>query len=106
MRRVACWAQRVVALISIVVTVLSIARADASPELSDQSASASGFAALHGIVDSARNPDLHWADFTPYKPEVAKLYESNGYSLLWVQHGRLRPQALAVISLLQNANNK
>jgi L,D-transpeptidase YcbB len=65
-----------------------------------------GLPALHGIVDSAHNPDLRWADFTPYKAEVSKLYESNGYALLWVQDSHVRPQAVAVIKMLQNANMK
>jgi len=71
-----------------------------------QTSSASGLPALHGIVDSARNADLRWPDFTAYKTEVAKLYETNGYSLLWVQNGRVRPQGQAVITLLQNADAK
>ncbi|MGA7382081.1 MAG: L,D-transpeptidase family protein [Terriglobales bacterium] len=70
-----------------------------------QSLSPAGVSALRGIVDSARNADLRWPDFAPYKAEVAKLYETNG-SLLWVQNGRVRPQGLAVIQLLQNANAK
>jgi murein L,D-transpeptidase YcbB/YkuD len=57
-------------------------------------------------VDSGRNADLRWSDFTLYKTEVAKLYATNGYSLLWVQNGRVRPQGLAVIELLQNAGLK
>src|SRR5580692_2584138 len=76
------------------------------PALAGQTLSASGVPALHGIVDSGRNADLRWPDFTPYKTEVAKLYETNGYSLLWVQNGRVRPQGLAVIELLQKANAK
>ncbi len=80
--------------------------AEQHPALAAQALSASGLSALHGIVDSARNADLRWSDFTPYKTEVAKLYEANGYSLLWVQNGRVRPQGLAVIGLLQNANAK
>src|SRR5580698_10107600 len=76
------------------------------PALASPTLSASGVPALRGIVDSARNADLRWPDFTPYKAEVAKLYDTNGYSLLWVQNGRVRPQRLAVIELLQNANAK
>jgi hypothetical protein len=67
--------------------------------------SASGVPTLHGIVDSDRNADLRWSDFNPYKAEVAKLYETNGYSLLWVQNGRVCPQGLA-IEFLQNADAK
>jgi murein L,D-transpeptidase YcbB/YkuD len=76
------------------------------PALAGQTSSAAGIPALHNIVDSGRNPDLRWPDFTAYKTEVAKLYETNGYSLVWVQDGRLRPQGLAVVVLLQNANSK
>ena len=72
----------------------------------DQTSPASGVPALHAIVDSARNPDLRWPDFAPYKAEVAKLYEMNSYSLVWVQNGHVRPQGLAVIDLLRNAGVK
>jgi len=80
--------------------------AEQHPAFAGQTLSASGGSALHGIVDSGRNADLRWPDFTPYKTEVAKLYETNGYSLVWVQGGGVRPQGLAVIELLQNANAK
>ena len=76
------------------------------PALAGQTLSTSAVSGLRGIVDSGRNADLRWPDFTPYKAEVAKLYEANGYSLLWVQNGRVRPQGLAVIVLLQNADAK
>lgn len=62
--------------------------------------------ALHGILDSARNADLRWPDFAFYKTEVARFYETNGYSLTWIQNDRVRPQALAVIEVLKNANAK
>jgi L,D-transpeptidase YcbB len=75
-------------------------------DLADQTLSAAGVAALHGVVDSARNVDLRWSDFTPYKVEVAKLYDASGYSLLWFRNGQVRPQGLAVINVLQNADAK
>jgi L,D-transpeptidase YcbB len=78
--------------------------AEPHPALAGQTLSASGVPALHAIVDSGRNADLRWPDFTPYKAEVAKLYETNGYSLLWIQNGRARPQGLAVVELLQKAD--
>jgi L,D-transpeptidase YcbB len=103
-----------IVLTSLVVAVMSVAVgesfpaffAEPHPALTGQTLSALGVPVLHGIVDSARNADLRWPDFTPYKTEVAKLYETNGYSLLWVQNDRLRPQGLAVIALLQSANAK
>jgi L,D-transpeptidase YcbB len=74
--------------------------------VADQGLSTLATPALHGIVDSARNADLRWSDFTPYKAEVTKLYESNNYAPLWIQNGQVRPQGLAVIGLLENANAK
>src|SRR5271154_7102408 len=106
--------QWMIVLTSVVVAGMSVASgetlpaflAEPHPALAGQTLSASGVPALHGIVDSGRNADLRWSDFTSYKTEVAKLYETNGYSLLWVQNSRVRPQGLAVIALLQNANAK
>jgi len=101
-------------LTSVVIAGMSVASretlpallAEQHPTLAAQTLSASGVPALRGIVDSGRSSDLRWSDFTPYKGEVAKLYETNGDSLLWVQNGRVRPQGLAVIELLQNADAK
>ena len=103
-----------IVLTGVVVAAMSVASGDAlpaffaqqQPAFAAQTLSASGVAALHGIVDSGRNADLRWPDFTPYKAEVANLYQTNNYSLLWVQNGRVRPQGLAVIQLLQNADAK
>jgi murein L,D-transpeptidase YcbB/YkuD len=106
--------QWMIVLTSVVLAGMSVASgetfpavlAERHPALAGQMLSASGVPALHGIVDLSRNADLRWPDFTPYKTEVAKLYETNGYSLIWVQNGRVRPQGLAVITLLQNATAK
>jgi L,D-transpeptidase YcbB len=105
--------QRMRLLTCIVVAGMSIASGEAFPAfaeppvvLAGQTLSASSIPALHGIVDSGRNADLRWPDFTPYKAEVANLYETNAYSLLWVENGRVRPQGQAVIGLLQNAGAK
>jgi L,D-transpeptidase YcbB len=106
--------QWMIVLTIIVVVGMSIASgktlpalfAESHPGLAGQTLSASGVPALHAIVDSGHNADLRWPDFTPYKTEVASLYEANGYSLLWLQNGHVRPQGLAVIELLQNANAK
>ena len=106
--------QWMIVLASVVVAGMSVASGDTfpaffaeqHPALAGQTLSASGVPALHGIVDSGRNADLRWSDFAAYKTEVAKLYETSGYSLLWVQNGRVRPQGLAVIALLQNADAK
>jgi len=106
--------QGMIVLTSVLAAVMLVASggtfpalfADPRPALAGQTLSASGVPAIHGIVDSGRNPELRWPDFSPYKTEVAKLYETNGYSLLWIPNGRVRPQGLAVIGLLQNADAK
>jgi murein L,D-transpeptidase YcbB/YkuD len=106
--------QWMMVLTSLLVAGMSIASSEGFPAFfagqppasASQTLSASGGPALHIIVDSAHNADLRWSDFTPYKTEVAKLYEMNGHSLLWVQNGRVRPQGLAVIELLRNADAK
>src|ERR1700678_1804542 len=106
--------QWVIVLTSVVLAGMSVASgetlpaflAELHPALAGQTLSASGAPALHAIVESARNADLRWPDFTAYKTEVAKLYETNGYSLLWVQNGRVRPQGQIVIEFLENANTK
>lgn len=106
--------QWMIILTSVLVAGMSVASGDTfpaflaeqQPALAGQTLSAPGVAALHGIVNASRNDDLRWPDFTSYKTEVAKLYDANGYSLLWIQNGSVRPQGLAVIQLLQNADAK
>lgn len=45
---------------------------------------------------------------TPHstRPKSLSSTTSNSYSLVWIQSGRVRPQVLAVIDLLNNANTK
>lgn len=85
------------------------ASASAKPQpatMAGQTLTPAGISALHAIVDSARNPDLRWPDFTPYKGEVTKFYVSSGYGLTWIQNGQVRPQALGIIEVLKNANSR
>jgi len=102
-----------VALISLIIIIAEtlVARgvsmaADQPAVAAGQTLSPAGVSALHGIVDSARNSDLRWPDFAPYKGEFAKLYGATNYSLVWFQNGRLRSQALVVIELLKKADSK
>jgi L,D-transpeptidase YcbB len=103
--------QWVVVLTSMIVAGMSVSSGETFPAFVEQhpviavqTLPAPAVTAAQGIVDSGRNTDLRWPDFTPYKTEVAKLYGTNGYSLLWIQNGRVRPQGLVVIELLQHAN--
>lgn len=84
-------AQWMIVLTSVVVAGMAVVSSETFPGLfadthaaaAGQMLSASSLPTLHNIVDSGRNTDLRWPDFTPYKKEVAKLYETNSYSLLW-----------------------
>jgi L,D-transpeptidase YcbB len=106
--------RRSLVLTSVVVAGMCVARAESSPALfadlpsvfAGQALSPAGVVTLHGIVDSAHNQDLRWPDFTPYKAEIAKLYETDNYSLAWVEKGQVRSQGLAVIELLKSADAK
>src|ERR1700761_2259200 len=66
------------------------------PVVSGDTLTPAGLSALHAIADSARNEDLRWPDFAPYKTEFSQFYKANGYSLAWLQNGQVRPQGLAV----------
>ncbi len=108
------WRRSIMVLITMAVAGMLRARGEFIPRfiaehprvLAGQTLSPAGASLLHGIVDSARNPDLRWPDFTPYQTEVAKFYEMNSYSLAWIENGGLRSQGRAVIELLKNADAK
>jgi len=108
------WPRSMIVLTGVVVAGMLLARGDsfAAPRLEQpavpagQTLSPAGVSVLHGVVDSARNGDLRWPDFAPYKTEFAKFYEMNSYSLVWVHNGGVRSQGLAVIGLLENADAK
>lgn len=63
----------VVVLTSVVAAVISFASGETlsvflqGQHLADHMLSASSVSTLRGVLDSARNPDLRWSDFTPYK---------------------------------------
>ena len=98
----------VIPVCAITVTVITAARRQ--PDLPSASLretlTPAGVSALHAIADSARNTDLRWPSFAPYKTEFTKFYEANSDSLAWLQNGQVRPQALAVIEVLKNANSR
>ena len=75
MRNLVSRPQWMLVLTSVVVAGMSLASgetfpalfAEPHPALAGQTLSASGLPSLRGIVDSGRNADLRWPDFTPYK---------------------------------------
>src|SRR6516165_2528656 len=87
-------------------TRASASHADRAAVSRGRTLTSGGVSALRAIADSARNEDLEWPSFAPYKTEFSKFYEANGYSLAWVQNGQVRPQGLAVIKVLESANSR
>jgi len=75
------------------------------PAQSRDALSSDGLAWLRTAILSGRT-DLRWPDFTDYANDVAKFYESNGYSLWWVAAMEPTPQARQLVALLQRADRK
>jgi murein L,D-transpeptidase YcbB/YkuD len=68
--------------------------------------SAEGQAALHQIVDSGRDADLHWPDFSLCKADVKAFYDSSSYAPAWVRNRQPSAAALQYIAMFQQATEK
>ena len=71
-----------------------------------QELSSEGQAWLRVTITSGTFPDLRWPDFSDYRGQVQKFYETNGNSLSWVKGMEPTPQAREVIALLLQADQK
>ena len=71
-----------------------------------QPLSAEGKSSLRSIIRAGNLPSLRWPNFGDYRVHVAKFYESYGDALPWVQGMQPTPRAQAVITLLQEADQK
>jgi L,D-transpeptidase YcbB len=67
---------------------------------------AEGQAPLHQIVDSGRDADLHWPDFSPYQADVKAFYDSSNYAPAWVRNRQPSAAALQYIAMFQQAAEK
>src|SRR5713226_1320456 len=61
---------------------------------------------LATLIAAGTLPDLRWPNFTDYRADVKKFYDSGSNSLAWIQSGQPRPQALAMIDLFKQASRK
>jgi len=61
---------------------------------------------LSAIVASGRLEDLRWPDFSDYRAHVTNFYRPSGYKLAWIGDGQPTPQALELIKILQDADQK
>ena len=65
-----------------------------------------GSAALHEILDSGRDVDMRWPDFSPQQEDVKAFYSQPNDALAWLRDGQPTPQALAFIAMFEQAANK
>jgi murein L,D-transpeptidase YcbB/YkuD len=77
-----------------------------SQALASQTLDGPGKAALQKIIDTAHHPDLAWPDFPPYEIEVKEFYTRTGGTLGWVQNRKPTSQALQMIALFIESDNK
>src|SRR5215470_16695404 len=68
--------------------------------------SAAGEQELRGIVASGRLEDMQWPNFSDYGVSVKEFYDEAAYKLGWSQGGKATPQALEMIALLEDADQK
>jgi murein L,D-transpeptidase YcbB/YkuD len=86
-------------IFSVLVLAVAMAASPSAPQLPF-----SGQQALRSLVDAGTLEDLRWPNFTDYRDDVKSFYESTNYSLAWLQDGRPINQALAVIKVLEQAD--
>jgi murein L,D-transpeptidase YcbB/YkuD len=89
----------------------SVAFAASSPAATPSAAQAASAAAqgpgdLGALIAAGTLADLRWPNFTDYRDDVKKFYDSGGNSLAWIQNGKASPQALSMILLFQQASSK
>jgi murein L,D-transpeptidase YcbB/YkuD len=61
---------------------------------------------LRAIVASGRLEILQWPNFSDYRIQLETLYQRSGYAPVWIRDGAPTPQALEMISILQQADSK
>ena len=77
------------------------------PRIGGKAADAGAVAERLRTLTSAGTPsESHSANFIDDRQNAQKVYEAIQYSPAWVREGQATPQALAVISALQNSQQK
>ena len=61
---------------------------------------------LRSIVESGRMAELQWPNFSDYNTYVTKFYDQGSYQLEWSHRGKPTAQALEVIGILGEAEEK
>jgi L,D-transpeptidase YcbB len=71
-----------------------------------ESLSAVGEQQLRAIVESGRLAELQWPNFSDLAQPVREFYEQAGYKLGWSQGGKPTAQAVELIGILEDAEQK
>jgi len=71
-----------------------------------ESLSAAGEQELRSVVASGRLSDLQWPNFSGHSAAVNEFYDQAGYRLGWIQSGKPTPQAMELIAILEEADQK
>jgi L,D-transpeptidase YcbB len=61
---------------------------------------------LHSLIDSGRLGDLQWPNFSEHMDAVKEFYGLAGYRLAWSQGSKPTPQALELVGILEDADQK
>ena len=60
---------------------------------------------IREIIGAGQLTDLRWPDLADYRVELQEFYESVSFRAVWTNEGKPKPQALAIIEALQDANS-
>jgi murein L,D-transpeptidase YcbB/YkuD len=71
-----------------------------------ESLSATGEQELRTIVASGRLADLQWPNFLEHRDAVKEFYDEAGYRLGWSRGGKPTTQAMELIGILEDADEK
>jgi L,D-transpeptidase YcbB len=82
------------------------ATAPAQGSLAPEPLSPAGQQELQAILDRGRLPDLQWPNFSQQSAAVKEFYEEADGRLGWTRGGKPTRQALELIGILRNANQK
>src|SRR3984893_15438931 len=61
---------------------------------------------LRTVISGGRFSEMRWPDFSDYNRHLQKFYDANGNGLLWIKGLEPTPQALQLIALLLQADQK
>jgi len=67
---------------------------------------AAGEQELRTVLDSGRLADLQWPNFSEHSAAAKEFYDEDGYRLGWIHDGKPTPQALELIGILEDADQK